>query len=197
VSAGSGGANVPMGCRARREEAGEAAWMRTFTSAGGPVTLTGLAVDAAGASPLDVLGLPRGAVASADSGLLTTRSALREGDEFKIGLDGQRLAAIRSGRTDTLASLAPNINRALGAGGRAEILKENGVERIRITARDGKAVRIDAGRDGFNALPALGLIQGVVAATAAGRGALKTYGLGLIAADLRLDTPENIVRTKA
>jgi hypothetical protein len=96
-----------------------------------------------------------------------------------------------------MASLAATINRAIGDTGRAQVVRKDGVERIEITARDGKAVRIDPGRDGRNALPALGFAQGVVTKTNAGRGALKAYGLGLIAADLKLDTPENITKAKA
>jgi hypothetical protein len=58
-------------------------------------------------------------------------------------------------------------------------------------------VRIEAGRDGRNALPALGFAQGVVTKSEAARGGLDTFGLGLIAAELKIDTPENIIRAKA
>lgn len=197
VLAGSGGAKAKTGFLTRLDEEGGAAWTRTFTSAGGTLTLNALAVDANGASALDVLGLPRGVVAANDSSALTSRSALRVGDEFRIGVDGRRLTTVKIGVNDTLASLAAAINRAISAAGRAEIVKENGVERLKITARGGKAVRIDAGRAGRDALGALGLSQGVVAVNASGRGALKTFGLGLIAADLKLDSKADIASTKA
>ena len=77
------------------------------------------------------------------------------------------------------------------------LLREDGVERLKITPRDGQAVRLDAGRDGRNALPGLGLAQGVVATNDAGRKGLKTFGLGLINADLRLDSKESIASAKA
>lgn len=182
---------------ARLRDDGAADWTRTFNTSGGALSLAGLAVDQTGASALDVLGLPRGVVGASDSSALVNRSALRAEDEFKIGVDGRRLTTIRIGAKDTLATLVTQINRAIAGAGRAELIKENGAERIKITAQDGKAVRIDPGRDGRNALGALGLNQGVVAANATGRGALKTYGLGLIAADLKIDSKANIASTKA
>lgn len=195
VIAGSGAANAKMGFLARLGDDGETDWMRTFTSAGGAVSLTGLAVDTSGASPLDVLGLPRGTVAVSDAGLLTRRSALRVGDEFRIGADGRRLATIRITEKDTLASLVTSINRAIGSVGRASIVKEDGVERIKITPRAGQAIRLDAGREGRDALAGLGLTQGVIAEGGAGRGGLKTYGLSLIG--LTLDSPAAITSAKA
>jgi hypothetical protein len=195
VIAGAGGANSKLSFLTRLGDDGQADWMRTFSSAGGLVSLTGLAVDTSGASALDVLGLPRGTVAVSDTGLLTNRSALRVGDEFKIGAEGRRAVTIRIGEKDTLASLATTINRAIASAGRAEIVKENGVERIKITPRSGQAIRVDVGRTDRDALPALGLTQGIIAESDAGRGALKTYGLGLVG--LKLDTPAAVTSAKA
>lgn len=176
---------------------GAADWTRAFNSVGGPFTMTSLAVDQSGASALDVLGLPRGTLATNDSAAIVSRSALRAGDEFKIGVDGRRLTTIRIGERDTLSSLVTQLNRAIAGAGRAEIVKQDGAERIKITPLGEKAVRIDPGREGRDALGALGLNQGVVATNSKARGALKTYGLGLVAADLRLDSKANIARTKA
>ncbi len=195
VMANSGAAKSPMSFLSRLGVDGETDWMRTFTSAGGAVSLTSLAVDTSGASPLDVLGLPRGTVAVSDSGLLTNRSALRVGDEFKIGAEGRRLTTIKITEKDTLSSLVTSINRAIGSVGRTEIVKEDGVERIKITPRAGQAIRLDAGREDRDALPALGLNAGIIATVDAGRGALKTYGLGLTG--LKLDTPAAIASAKS
>lgn len=193
--AGSGAANSPMSFLTRLSDDGETEWMRTFTSAGGSVSLTSLAVDQTGASPLDVLGLPRGTVAANDSGLLTNRSALRAGDEFRIGVDGRRLTTIRITEKDTLATLVSTINRAIGSAGRAVIVKEEGIERIKITPRAGQAIRLDGGAASRDALPALGLSQGIIAESSAGRGALKTYGLGLVG--LKLDSAAAITSAKS
>jgi len=197
VLAGSGGAALKSGFLTRLDAEGDMDWTRTFTSSAGVVDIKSMAVDAGGASALDLLGLPRGTIAAADSAPLIDRSALRAGDEFRIGVDGRRLTTITFGAKDTLASLLTTINRAIASAGRAQIVKKDGIERIEITARDRQAVRIEAGRDGRNALPALGFAQGVVTKSQAARGGLQTFGLGLIAADLKLDSPEAITRTKA
>src|SRR5690606_33950173 len=126
-------------------------------------------------------------VGGATSAPIAARSALRVGDEFRIGVDGRRLTTIRIGEKDTLATVVAAINRAIGAAGKAEIVREEGAERIKISPRGASALRIEPGAAGRDALAGLGLAQGIVATSAAGRGALKTYGLGLIASDLRLD----------
>ncbi|MBL8542435.1 MAG: hypothetical protein JNJ63_01370 [Hyphomonadaceae bacterium] len=195
VIAGQGGGKSSF--LTRLDANGEVAWARTFNSVAGNLSFAGMATSAAGASPLDVFGLPTGAITPQSSAPLASRSALRAGDEFRIGADGRRLTTIKIGTNDTLASLAASINRVIGAAGKAEVVKESGLERLKISARDGKALRLDAGGEGRDALGALGLGPGVIAVNSAGRGALKTYGLGLIAADLRLDSKANITRTKA
>lgn len=197
VLAGSGVSGAASSFLTRLSDSGEAEWTRTFTSAGGAVSLTGLAVDQSGASPLDILGLPRGPIAARDDAALVDRSALRVDDEFRIGQDGGRLSTIKIGADDTLASLVATINRAVSGAGRAEIVKEKGAERIKITARDGGALRIDTGREGRDALSALGLTPGIISVNTTKRGSVKTFGLSLIAADLKIDTKENAVRTKA
>ncbi|HYD74099.1 MAG TPA: hypothetical protein VEF55_13255, partial [Candidatus Binatia bacterium] len=197
VLAGSGGSALKSGFLTRLGADGDMAWTRTFTSSAGAVDFKGLAVDTNGASPLDILGLPRGAIAAANSAPLVDRTALRVGDELRIGVDGRRLTTIRFDADDTLSSLVTTINRAIGAAGRARIVKQDGIERIEISARDGQAVRIEAGRDGRNALPALGFAEGVVTKSEAARGGLRTFGLGLIASELKIDTPDAIVRSKA
>ncbi|MGD9965663.1 MAG: hypothetical protein AB7T59_04030 [Hyphomonadaceae bacterium] len=195
VIAGSGATGAKQSFLARLNGDGEPDWMRTFSSAGGPLALTALAVDAAGASALDVLGLPRGTVALRDNAALPNRSALRAGDEFRIGVDGRRAVIVRIGESDTLSSLASAINRAIGSSGRAEIVKQDGAERIKIAPYKGQAIRVDAGRADRDALPALGLVPGIIAEAGAGRGSLKSYGLGLVG--LKLDAPAAVASAKA
>ena len=112
-------------------------------------------------------------------------------------MDGRRLTTIRISEKDTLASLVASINRAIGSAGRAEIVRENGAERIKISPFNNRALRLEAGREGRDALSGLGLGPGVIAVNASGRGSVKTYGLGLVAADLRLDSKEAVAATKA
>ncbi|MCR6643618.1 MAG: hypothetical protein NVV62_03340 [Terricaulis sp.] len=195
--AGVGNANAPSSFLARLDDEGDITWARAFQSGGGAMTLNGLAVDTSGSTAFDVLGLPRGVLGAADSSALTARSALRVGDEFQVGLDGRRLTSIRIEEKDTLATLAAKINRAIGAGGRAEIIKEDGVERLRIRAFNNSALRLDAGREGRDALAGLGLGPGIIAVNSKSRSSVQTYGLGLIAADLKLDSKAAIASTKA
>ncbi|MGE0595266.1 MAG: hypothetical protein AB7P07_02805, partial [Hyphomonadaceae bacterium] len=194
---GQGNLSSPSAFVARLSDEGVLAWLRTFASGGGAVTPNGIVAVENSASPLDVLGLPSGIVAAADSTALASRSALRVGDEFSIGADGRRLTTIRVSERDTMSSLASAINRAIGSAGRATILREDGVERLRITASDGRAVRIEAGRADRDALSALGLTTGIIAANTQARGGLKTFGLGLLAADLKLDNAASLAKTKA
>jgi hypothetical protein len=197
VIAGQGAANASGGFLARLGDDGEIAWARTFSSAGGTVTPLALTADSSGASALDALGLPRGLVSARDSNALVARSALRVGDEFSVGAEGRRATTIKIAAGDTLSSLAGAIGRAIGAAGRARIVKADGAERIELVAAEGRAVRLDAGRAGRDGLAALGLGPGLIAKNTGVRGALKNFGLGLIAADLKLDTKADIAKTKA
>ncbi|MEQ1618628.1 MAG: hypothetical protein ABL883_09835 [Terricaulis sp.] len=197
IVAGQGAASAKSAFLARLDDNGEAAWVRSFNSAGGSFSLSGLTTDAAGASPLDILGLPRGIVAVLDAAPLTSRTALRVGDEFRIGGDGRRLRTITIGATDSLATLVGAINRAIGAAGRAEIVREGGVERLKLSPRQGQAVRIESGREGRDALAGLGLAPSLIAVNSGSKGNLKNFGLDLFAADLKLDSKASLVRTKA
>jgi hypothetical protein len=182
---------------ARLGSDGQAAWVKTFGSSGAGFSITAMAASSSGASVLDVLGLPAGTVSAVDPGSVTSRSALRDGDEFRIGADGRRLSTIRIEEGDTLSDLAVKVRSAIGSAGRVQIVRENGADRLKITARDGRALQLDAGREGRDALGALGLKQGIIAVNTTTRGSLKTYGLGLIAADLSLDSAANITNAKA
>ncbi|GAM99647.1 regulatory protein FlaEY [alpha proteobacterium U9-1i] len=197
VMAGQGVANARAAFLTRLDADGDIAWSRTFNSAAGTLSLNGFAVDTSGASALDVLSLPRGVVAASDTNALAQRSALRVGDEFSIGIDGRRMTNIKIGEKDTLSSLVAQINRAIGAGGRATIVKEEGVERLKILASDGRAIRVEAGRSGRDALAGLGLGPGVIAKNATGRDSVRTFGLGLVEADLKIGTKAEQAKARA
>ncbi len=195
--AGQGVSGAKAGFLARLDDAGEVAWTRNFSSAGGAMTLQSMAVDNAGASALDVLGLPRGLVKVSDTSAIHSRSAVRIGDQFSIGAEGRLLTKITIGANDTLQSLVSRINRAIGGAGRVTIVKDKAGERIKLTANDGKAVRIDAGPSDRDALAGLGFGAGIVAKNAATRGSVRTFGLGLIESEMKLDTKADLTKTKA
>ena len=76
-------------------------------------------------------------------------------------------------------------------------MRENGLERLNIRAFSGRAVRLEAGREGRDALAGLGLGPGVIAVNSTSRGAIRNFGLGLVAGDPRLDSKEAIAAAKA
>ena len=66
--------------------AGTVAYQQTLTGKDQMVSPTALAVDSSGASILDTLGLPKGAIGGDQSQQLTAESSLRPGDEFTVGV---------------------------------------------------------------------------------------------------------------
>lgn len=193
---GAGAAKTDNAFLARLDAEGDVAWTRTFNAGGGKLTPASLAVDASGASALDRLGLPKGEIAVEDSNLLVDRSSLRAGDEFSIAVDGGLARRITISASETMQTLARKIASAIGAAGSARVVTENGAQRIEITPRSGRAIQVSAGREGKNALPALGLVDGVIAVKTTAKGAIRTFGLGLTQADLRLDSAEAIAKAK-
>ena len=198
VIAGQGVAGKSSAFIARLGDDGDIAWARTFSTIGGAIAPSAMAVSTNGASALDTLKLPTGSTLSAsNSTALITRSALRVGDEFKIALDERRSTTITINAKDTMSSLLARINRALGGVGRAQLLKDTNGDRIKITAADGHAVRLDSGREGRDALAGLGFKPGVIATKPSNPSVLRTFGLGIIAADLKLDSKDAIAKTRA
>lgn len=198
VLAGQGSSGSKSSFLTRLDDNGDLAWTRTFFTTGGAMSATSLAVDVSGASALDALGLPRGVVSTTDSANLVDRSALKAGDEFKLGVDGKRLSTITIAATDTLSSLLSKINNVLGSNGRAQIVKDDdGASRIHITAATGHAIALSSGRDGRDALSALGLTEGIIAKNSDTKGATQSFGLGLLPGDLSLADTASIAKTKS
>ena len=182
--------------------AGSINWSRRFTGKEGYAAPTAIAADAAGASILDTLGLPTGTVHLTDSQQLSAQSDLRAGDEFKVrsGLSGP-LTTITIGLGETLDTLAVKLQRGLNYQAAVKVTNGlDGAKHLTITPLNPRNVlEILPGKAGANALPALGLTEGVVRATvtdshgtslpADGRGQI--YGLGLDRA-LKVDTQADL-----
>jgi len=91
-------------------------WSRRFTGKDGIVAPSAIAVDTAGASVLDRLGLPTGTLNVADSTRLDAISSIRTGDQLQVrrSLNGQTTTiTVKEG--DTLTTLADRMKRALGS----------------------------------------------------------------------------------
>ncbi|HVZ99013.1 MAG TPA: hypothetical protein VG841_01725 [Caulobacterales bacterium] len=198
VLAGQSASGSKASFLTRLDDDGAMAWTRTFYTGGGAMSGVAMAVDAGGASALDVLGLPNGRISTTDSSALINRSALRPGDEFKIGIDGKRLTTITISASDTLSSLLARINTSIGSSGRAEITKDaQGASRIHIVANDGRAIALQSGRAGRDALAGLGFQEGIIAKNSGQRGAMQNFGLGLLPDDLKVTDAAAIAKAKS
>nr|WP_221230632.1 transcriptional regulator [Brevundimonas variabilis] len=161
-----------------------------------------LAIAAGGASVLDRLGLPTGPIAQSDSKLLTAATSLRAGDRFTVTpADGRRGTVVTIDARDTLQTLQDKITRASGRTLKVTLLSEGafaadspaavnssggGVQRLSITAVEGRGAILKAGEPGRDALAGLGLSPGFIGKTS-GTDTLKTFGLNL-ARNLRFDS---------
>ncbi len=180
--------------------AGSVDFARRFTSKDGYAAPTAIAVAPAGASILDQLGLPQGAVAPVQSDELTANSSVRAGDEFYIRTrEGGLLKAVTIEAHDTLATLATKIQRASGFSVTTAIVTLNGEKQLQIKPLNSRAtVELVAGRPGRDALGGLDLPAGVVRNTVTVKGKTVSadgggtvYGLKL-ANDLNLNSADAI-----
>lgn len=175
-------------------DTGEDVWSRRFTGREGHTTPGPIAIDTTGASVLDRLGLPKGALDLSDSPRITAVSSARAGDTFYLRADGGRPQAVTLDEKDTLETLATKIRRALAFRAKVEIVTTEGVRRLQIKPlHDRSLIEILPGKGSDNALEILGLAEGVVRSTkvvdgktVSADGKAPLYGLGL-PSDLNLE----------
>jgi hypothetical protein len=143
---------------------GAVGWSDQYSGADGQVAPTSIAVGASGSSALNQLGLPTGAIDFAPSQNITANSSVQAGEQFKIKTNYMGVAqTITVAAGDTLQTLAQKINQATGFETNAQVVTTNGVQKLQITPNfQGVSVTLEAGPSGANALPALGLSEGVV-----------------------------------
>ena len=163
---------------------GAVSWSRQIQGDGREQSFTALAVDQAGTTVLDKLGLPSGKIDWSVSKTLVANSSVRVGDQFSIRAQGgTKSVTVEAG--DTLKILAEKIARASGFTAKADIITVDGVQKLKITPVSKAAVEIEAGKSGRNALAALGLAEGLVSSAPLNPADAKkakttaTYGLGL------------------
>ncbi len=174
---------------------GAVEWRRDWDGDSTQATPLTLAVAKGGASVLDRLGLPLGDIDQTPSKSLTTATTVRVGDRFTVSpANGGRAVTVTIEARDTLQTLARKIEQASNMKLKVSVASEaakagtpgdpakalfNGVQRLQITARDGKTGAVlTAGEPGRDALAGLGLSQGYVGVTS-GDDTLKTFGLNL------------------
>jgi hypothetical protein len=177
---------------------GAAVWSDQFTGAGQQAAPSGIAVNPAGSSVLDAFGLPTGTLNTKPSTLVIDNTDLRVGDQFSIGTNGV-LGKVTIAATDTLQTLAAKIQRAAGAQVTVKVIVGGGGHELQISPVNQQVkVNIAAGPNGSNALPGLGLYEGVITnPTTVGvvpstKNSLHaSYGLNLYST-LNLSTPADV-----
>jgi len=183
---------------------GAPAWSRRFTGKDGFAAPTSIAVDTTGASSLDRLGLPKGAIDLTDSLQITAATSLRAGEQFTVRVGEGRLQTITIEDKDTLDTLALKIRRATGFQAKVTIGTTDGIRKLTIAPQNGRTtIEFGAGKINKNALEMLGIPEGIVRTTvvddgktvpADGKGQI--YGLGL-PSDLNLDDATEISHAAA
>jgi hypothetical protein len=181
---------------------GAVEWRRDWRGDGQQADPLALAVAAGGASILDRLGLPMGALPREAPAELANATSLRVGDRFYISAgEGDRAVAVTIQASDTLQSLARKIELASGRRLKAQVVTEratngesglqSGLQRLSITATDGRAGAVlIAGEAGRDALAGLGLSPGYVK-PGSDKDGVKAYGLDL-PRSLHLDDPGGV-----
>jgi hypothetical protein len=176
-----------------------------FTGKDGMADPTVIAASSTGASVLDRLGLPTTTLGAPASQELTSISSLRAGDQFTVATGSGLPVTITVGPTDTLATLAQTIQRATGNEATATVTKNaSGQQTLTVApAFSSASVIFGPGPNGQNALPLLGLPEGMLNDTITNNGVTKPadggskiYGLGL-SGTLNLSSASQITQAQA
>ena len=165
VSAASDELNSQTGFAAQIDPAsGTVGWATSLQGADDLSQPNAIAVDPTGASVLDLLGLPNGAVGAQPSQLLTAATSLRAGDSFSILSGSGGLAQkVTIDANDTLQTLATKIQRASDFQLTATVLTTNGQQQLKLAPVNPRTqAQLIAGPNGSDALGPLGLTEGVL-----------------------------------
>jgi hypothetical protein len=175
-----------------------------FTGRDGVAAPTAIAIDTTGSSVLDRLGLPKGALTFDTSQQLTSQSTVRAGEQFVVGgLTGPGVT-VTIDPGETLTTLATKIQRASGSQLIATVSNTGAQAQLKLKpANSASLVQLTGGPGGRNALPTLGLPEGLIAGTITISGKTKPadggtpiFGLGL-ASTLNIDDAAQISHAKA
>jgi hypothetical protein len=176
-------------------------WSRRFTGLAGRATPTAIAAAPSGASVLDRLGLPTGQVDVDSSQQLSAVSSLRAGDQFTVAGANMPAQTVTIAQGETLATLATKIQRASGFTAKVTVVSTlDGQHQLKIEPASASAmITIGPGQGAKNALPQLGIPEGVVQQTVTDKsggvkpadGKANLYGLTL-PSDLNLSNDAQV-----
>ncbi len=146
------------------DQDGSLDWSKQFGGVEGVSSGTGIAVDPAGSSVLDALGLPRGNLQLSQSVNLVDQTTVRAGDSFKLQITAANVsnATIRIDAGDTMQSLATKINTWLGNKGKASVTYNSHGAALKIAVNAGVEVQLSAGPANSDALAGLGISPGII-----------------------------------
>lgn len=183
-------ANISNAFAAEIAADGTLAWARQFGVTTGEGYGKGIAVDMQGASTLDALGLPTGALFAGQARTVTAQTTARPGDYFEIKVGDNIARRITIAAGETMTSLTRKINAVLVLDGKASVVRTGSGERLSIQPREGQTITLKPGAKGLDALAGLGLTPGSVRAEGAkdDDAALPAFALGLKASYSLLTT---------
>jgi hypothetical protein len=143
---------------------GAATWEQRLTGKDGYATPTSIAVDASGASALDVFGLPRGTMDFTQSDKIVSSTSARAGDTFQVRTRARgTLTTVKIDADDTLDTLADKIRKATGYAAKVEFASSGNSRMLRISpSQTTSTVEILPGKGGTDVLESLGLKPGIV-----------------------------------
>ena len=146
---------------------GQVSWSQTYAGQEHEAAPTSIAVSQTGASVLDQLGLPSGALDYSASPQLVANTSVRAGDKFYVQTGGGAPMAVTIDANDTYATLAQKIQKASDYYLTATVLPgTSGATLSLAPAFAGQQGQLIAGPPGSAALAALGMKEAVITSTA-------------------------------
>lgn len=173
----SAGAPILQGFAAQIDPTtGASGWSDQYSGLDNTVAPNSISVATSGASVLNALGLPTGAMDFSPPQTITANSSVVAGDQFTISTSySPSPQTITISSTDTLATLATKINQATAYQANATVTTgAGGVQELNITTNfPGVKITLGAGPSGSNALSGLGLTPGVITSNAYAKASTK------------------------
>jgi hypothetical protein len=163
---------------------GAVTWSNTFTGTDHQAAPDSIAVDATGASSLDALGLPTGTISFIPSQNIMANASLQVSESFLVKSNFNALPQkVTIAASDTLLTLAQKITQASGYGASVQVVTgTGGVQQLKITpSSSASQITLEGGPPGQNALPALGLSEGLVTTNATAKAKSASTAGGAIA----------------
>ncbi|MEM8986464.1 MAG: hypothetical protein AAGC95_07040 [Pseudomonadota bacterium] len=150
------------GFLAELDSSGNLQWAYQYTGREGVAKPASIEVAANGSSVLDLLGLPTGKAIYTPDNSVIRGTSVREGDFFYVSVDGGTKRKVKIEAGESMRQLAFKIDNLLLLNGDADVKKGGGIDKLRITPKEGVKIELFRGEGDRDALAGLGLTPGVV-----------------------------------